>query len=94
MIREFRGYENGDTTAVLTTRGDMLARHKSEDIRQGGVPGLRRYRTQVGASIKAAQLNGKYNTGQYRAVREDMVGVFTERKNNKQSKYEVGEDGE
>ncbi len=83
VIRRFGKIAEREIVNVLTTRNDMLARHKKEEIKNGvfykglgiykKVPGLRRYRTMIRASLKAAQLNKKYNTYQYMYVREDQV---------------------
>lgn len=68
---------------VLTTRGNMLARHSRLYLRKGvhhkginiwkKVPGLRRYKTEKMANVKAGKLNNIFETTGFQAIREDKI---------------------
>jgi hypothetical protein len=61
----------------------MLARHSRLHLREGvhhqgintwkKVPGLRRYKTNKMANVKAEKINNIFETTGYRAIREDKI---------------------
>lgn len=84
VVRRFkRPQQNNDEVCILTTRSNLLARHKKEHLKYGErigndggirkVPGLRRYKTQSGAARKALKMNKIFNTNEHAAIRSDNI---------------------
>lgn len=83
IMRSFNRPEEGAEVCILTTRGKLLARHYRLYLRGGvyhedanewrKVPGLRRYRTEARAKVKAQKMNELFNTAGYSAIREDQI---------------------
>ncbi len=83
VIRLWGRYNERTEICVLTTRGYLLSRHLRMDIKRGihhkginiwkKIPGLRRYKTEKMAKIKAKKLNGVFSTIGFSVIREDQV---------------------
>lgn len=83
IMRLWGRVSEGVEVCILTTRGYLLARHYRLHLRRGvhregvhllkKVPGLRRYKTEKMAKVKAERLNNVFNTTGFSAIREDLI---------------------